>query len=225
MREALAELAPERRTFIRGDALAHDGAETPGLLVIHDGVAASAGRLPSGGWQMLELHFLGDWVGAFGMSPNIAPSRVTALTPLTASLAPFSKVRTMFCEHPRLAALLFVSGQENRAALLDRLAGLGRGAALPRLARLLVRFYDRLAVAEAPDRRLPLSQVELSQLAGLSRIHTQRAIRSFIADGLIAWRRQMMEILDVDRLAAVAGLDRDDRLTTRSTPDWLPSAG
>ena len=130
----------------------------------------------------------------------------------------------LFAAQPRLAALLFVTGQVDRVLLTDRLTSLGRSAARARVAALLLWIAGRIAAADpqAGDSFVvPMTQEEIGDATGLTAVHVNRTMRVLGEQGLIARTGGTVRILDRARLAAVADhVEREERLD----PGWLPSS-
>lgn len=68
-----------------------------------------------------------------------------------------------------------------------------------RLARWLLQFHDR-----AESRHLPLKQEALAQMLGVQRTSVTAAANALQRQGLIAYRRGKLELLDVEKLSRVA---------------------
>jgi DNA-binding transcriptional regulator LsrR (DeoR family) len=47
----------------------------------------------------------------------------------------------------------------------------------------------------------PVTQTDLADTVGLTLVHTNRMLQNLRAEGLIAWTRHRLTILDFDRLA------------------------
>jgi DNA-binding GntR family transcriptional regulator len=66
-----------------------------------------------------------------------------------------------------------------------------------------------------------LSQVQIADIVGLTKIHVNRLLKELESDGLISRSgRRQLTLVDPQRLAALTGfVDRHADLAT----DWLPS--
>ncbi|MGV8953869.1 MAG: Crp/Fnr family transcriptional regulator [Cypionkella sp.] len=90
------------------------------------------------------------------------------------------------------------------------LVAMGRWPAIGKLAHLLCEMCLRLEVigaVEAASFRLPITQVELGDVLGLSSVHVNRTLQELRATGLIAWKGQLVTILDWDGLRRTSEFD------------------
>ncbi len=130
----------------------------------------------------------------------------------------------LFEAAPRLGALLFLVSQEERVALMDRLASLGRSSALERLATLLLQIRDRVRRNDpaAPETfELPLKQTDLADLTGVTPAHLNRMLQELSEKDIAHWHRRTIEIIDLDTLRDLSGLP--PRTISRDQ-SWLPQA-
>ena len=129
---------------------------------------------------------------------------------------------TIFDGQPRLAALLFgVSTMEN-VAMSDRLKSLGRTDGRARIATLLLEILARQQITdgEAPDTlTLFLSQAEIADAVGLTKVHVNRLLREMTETGLIERDGRIVRVPDKEALVRISGfVDRHAELAT----DWFP---
>ncbi|WP_404414378.1 Crp/Fnr family transcriptional regulator [Brevundimonas vesicularis] len=76
---------------------------------------------------------------------------------------------------------------------------MGRKDAVTPLAQLICELYLRLeAVALAEDHafRCPLTQSELADMLGMSRVHVNRSLKALLDTGLVRWRNGQVSIHD-----------------------------
>ena len=123
---------------------------------------------------------------------------------------------------PRIAALLFLISQEERVRLMDRLASIGRTDAISRLAELILQLHARVVCSD-PDSgdtfHAPLTQSELADLTGLSKVHVNRTLQQLRKDKIVRWTSRSVTILDGAKLRELA------ELTPRQLAgdlSWLP---
>lgn len=220
----LKDLAGPTCRFSRGDAIITEGAATSRCYLLLDGWTASTITLPSGARQMLKVHMPGDLLGTPSLAYGYSAETVTAFSDVTVAalaLAPFGR---MFEEAPRLAAMLFLISQEERVLLMDRIAAMGRSTAKERLATVFLQLRARV-IRSDPDGgdsfRVPLTQIDLADLAGITSVHVSRVLQQLRDDGLVDWTRGVVTIIDLRRLAELSGLPLRVAQVERS---WLPAA-
>jgi CRP-like cAMP-binding protein len=92
------------------------------------------------------------------------------------------------------------------------LLGQGRRNALQRIAHLLCEIDARLRdVGQSSNGyfTLPVTQVELGDMLGLSAVHTNRVLQELRSRKLITWSGHSVQILDADGLCGLAEFDAD----------------
>jgi CRP-like cAMP-binding protein len=223
---ALARLEEQERSYRRGSLIRRENDRASELYILRSGWLASFVLLDDGSRQILRLSFPGDLVGGAGTAFTLATESLEAITDVT--ICPFDKssLRTLFEDHPRLAALVFVVTQAERVSFTDRLASVGRTSAKARVAALLL---DSLARLRVMDRSLsetfpfPLTQEEIGDATGLTAVHVNRMIRALVEERLIERQNGLIRLLNEDRLIRMANyVDRYAELDT----SWMPpSAG
>ena len=140
---ALEKLEERERPVRRGATIQRENDRGGELFVVRKGVLMTSMLLDDGSRQILRFLFPGDMIGLPALAYSEAPETVTALN--DSVVAPFERVALaeILATHPRLAALLLVYSQIERAALTDRLAALGRTSAKARVAAVLIGDFGR----------------------------------------------------------------------------------
>lgn len=203
-------------------ALLHrQGDRVSRIFLLMRGWVSSSVAVPGGEQQIVKIHFPGDMLGTPSLVVERAAETLTALTPVSVRPIRYEDFGRVFGEAPRLAAVLFLSAQLERVALMDRLTSIGRTRAISRLAAFLVQTHDRLRLIE-PDRApvldLPLTQSELADLLGITPVHMNRTFRELDLTGFIARRRMHIELRSLVDLRALAHLAGH---RTRRDHGWL----
>jgi len=223
-KHALETLEDSQRDLPRGATIVREKDSCNEMFVLRHGWAMSYLILDDGSRQILRLHFPGDMFGI--ASSAYAESTESLVTMSEATICPFDKMalRTVFEQHPRLAALFFIIAQAERVSLTDRLASLGRTSAKARVAALLadmlvrLRFFNKQVGAMIP---LRLTQEEIGDATGLTAVHVNRMLRQLEEDGLIRREMGRVTLLNEVQLAQAANyIDRFEGLDLR----WLPPA-
>jgi CRP-like cAMP-binding protein len=221
---ALARLEEHQRLYRRGMVIRRENERAPEFLIIRSGWSASYVLLQDGSRQILRLHLTGDLVGTSSAAFAHATESLMALTDVR--VCPFDRtaLRHLFEAHPRIAALIFVIAQAERASLTDRLASLGRTSAKSRIAALLIDTLIRLRLRnpELGDAfPFPLTQEEIGDATGLTSVHVNRMMRALVEDGLIARSNSHLTIVDERRLSEIANyVNRHAAID----PSWVPPA-
>ena len=214
-REVVRSLERERRRLKAGERVVVETRSSEEMFVLQAGWLFASTLLEGGARQILRIHHPGDVVNV----SCIAWSRAEV------SVFPRHALAPIFGEHPRLAALLFgISTMEN-VALSDRLKSLGRTDGRARIATLLLELLSRQQITdgEEPDTLdLFLSQAEIADAVGLTKVHVNRLLREMTETGLIQRDGRRVFVPDKDALVRISGfVDRHAELAT----DWYPAPG
>ncbi|MBW8843249.1 MAG: Crp/Fnr family transcriptional regulator [Sphingomonadales bacterium] len=186
---ALERLEERERPVRRGATIQRENDRAGEMFVVRKGVLMSSTLLDDGSRQILRFLFPGDVIALSSLVYRETPETLTALT--DGIVAPFerSALSEIVAAHPRLAALLLVYSQIERAALTDRLAALGRTSAKARVAAVLIDMRNRLRAGDkaiTDTFTLGLTQEEIGDATGLTAVHVNRMLRQIEEEGLIA---------------------------------------
>lgn len=198
-----------RQVEARSDIVA-EGAPARTLPLIVEGWACRYKLLENGKRQIISLFIPGDLCEPFGVQPRHMDHPLSAITPVTiAALSP-SAVKAAIADNDRLEEAFW--WDLLLAAAIDRehLVSLGRLSAPERLAHLFCELYVRLArvgLADGLEYDLPVSQLDLSDLLGLSTVHVNRSLQELRRSGLISWRSGRLTIHDLPALQELSYFD------------------
>ena len=224
-REVVRSLERERRRLKAGERVVVETRSSEEMFVLQAGWLFASTLLEGGARQILRIHHPGDVVNVSCIAWSRVAATVTAATEAEVSVFPRHALAPIFGEHPRLAALLFgISTMEN-VALSDRLKSLGRTDGRARIATLLLELLSRQQITngEEPDTLdLFLSQAEIADAVGLTKVHVNRLLREMTETGLIQRAGRRVFVPDKDALVRISGfVDRHAELAT----DWYPASG
>ena len=223
-RSVLAGLQGQRRRFKAGEQVVVETRQSDEMFVLQSGWLYASTLLEGGARQILRIHHPGDIVNVSCLAWSRVAATITSATVAVVSPFPRKALGEIFARHPRLAALLFgVSTMEN-VALCDRLKSLGRTDGRARIATLLLELLSRRDLTEnqeGPDTlELFLSQSEIADAVGLTKVHVNRLLKEMTETGLIRREGRHVEIPDKNALVTISGfVNRHADLAT----DWYPT--
>ena len=223
-RRALAQLEDRERALRRGAVLRRENDRANDLFILKSGMMMSYTLLDDGSRQILRFLFPGDLFGISGLIYRDSPETLAALADCV--VCPFGRraFGRLMVEHPRLAAMVLVYSQIERAALTDRLAALGRTSAKARVAAVLLDLRNRRRAVDktvSGSFFLGLTQEEIGDATGLTAVHVNRMFRQLEEEGLIARENGRVTFIDETALARTANyVDRYEGLDL----SWLPEA-
>lgn len=219
--EWLRSIAGPPKPYRRGMTIRSDGQRAQSLDLLVEGWASSAVLTSDGQRQLISINLPGDLLGLPALAVADSLDAVVALSSLVVREIRIEDLSRIFTEHPRLAALLFLISQEERALAMERLALMGRTGAKARLAALFIRLRERITPPDdsTPDRfHCYLTQQDMADLIGVTTVHLNAVLGELKAAGLVTLHHRQLTILNYPALLDTAGL-APWRL---AQPDWLP---
>lgn len=211
------------RKLAAREVLRSEGDPSPVMYLLHSGWTASSVWIADGSRQMIKVHLPGDLLGLPSLAFAEACDTIHALSPTVVSVVDPQAIGEIFKTNPRLAALLFLISQEERVRLMDRLASVGRTDATSRVAALILQLHARVRCND-PDAdatfHVPLTQADLADLTGLSKVHVNRTLQQLRGEKVVRWIGRSVTILDNAKLRELA------RITPRQLAmdlSWVPS--
>ncbi|CAA9486380.1 MAG: hypothetical protein AVDCRST_MAG91-305 [uncultured Sphingomonadaceae bacterium] len=224
-RDALDWLERGRRRFAAHDVIVREGEISDRLYVVRSGWLHASTRLKNGDRQILRLHFPGDIMGTSSVAWGETSATITAVTDCVISDFPRAQLGRLFKTQSRLAALLYATFSVESVAMSDRLKSLGRTDAKARIATLLLEIASRLRVTNpgmTDTFDLNLTQADIGDATGLTKVHVNRTLKELDASGLIERHGRVIKILDESAMIELADYkDRHGHIAT----DWFPEFG
>lgn len=224
-RDALDWLERGRRRFAAHDVIVREGEISDRLYVVRSGWLHASTRLRNGDRQILRLHFPGDLMGTSSIAWGETSATITAVTDCVISDFPRAMLGRLFKTQGRLAAMLYTTFSVESVAMSDRLKSLGRTDAKARIATLLLEVLSRLRVTDpnlTDTFDLHLTQADIGDATGLTKVHVNRTLKELDACGLIERHGRVVTIRDEQAMVELA--DYKDRYGHVAT-DWFPPFG
>ena len=121
------------------------------------------------------------------------------------SIADFSRefFNKVAAEHPRIVTAFWWETLVNAAIQREWTMSLGQRTALERIAHLLCEIWLRLRLAgltQGDSCDFPLTQGDLADATGLSKVHVNRTLQELRADGLIVLKGKTLAVPNLDCL-------------------------
>ena len=185
-----------RRTFGRREVVFHRGDPADTLHLVHSGRFAVRIGTPLGDTVMLNLLGPGETFGEIALLDDTAPRSATVVAVEKAETRAIHKLDfdALRARHPAVADILATALALRVRRLSELLVEAHYDSADTRVLR-------RVAELAGDGGEVPLTQEELSNLAGTSRATVNRVLREAQARGEVALRRGRIDVLDAARLA------------------------
>lgn len=217
-RKIFRDFTPEELEFVsrfkkgelsveKGATILGEGTRSPHLFTALMGWGFRYKLLPDGRRQILNFVVPGDLIGLQGSLMGEMEHSVEALSPMLLCVFERSELATLYREHPGLAFDVTWLAAHEEQMLDENLLSVGRRTALERAAYLLAFLCRRAEGVGLLDAStvIPLTQQHVADTLGLSLVHTNKTIRKLIDRKLVRWLDRGCEVVDLDRLARIAG--------------------
>lgn len=200
-------LAPEDRVHFRPHQYLVREAELPqAVFRIEEGWACRFRLMNDGRRQITGLFLPGELCEPQWAAGQRAAQPVVALTNVRASRIDIMARNERSPEQRRYLWKALTAAVEWQA---DWLVTLGRKNALERIAHLLCDIYDRMSrcgLTYGQQCAMPLTQMDLADLTGLTPVHVNRTLQGMRSDGLIELQSRWLRIPDLPALRRAACL-------------------
>lgn len=220
-------MSARSKTLRPGETLIAMGDEHQTVYRVRSGWFAQVRALPDGRNQIIEIFLPGDLVGVKTMFMVRQFEAVEALTVAAVEYLHCRHMRDLSKSDPDVALRLMWQLIEDERRLHAWVVGLGQGAADERMAQMLLGIRNRLAHADliaddASEFPLPMTQLHMADLLGLSEVHVNRVLRRMREKKMVVLRAGKVRLLDPPAVEAIAYPVQD--AFERQTPGMCGSA-
>jgi CRP-like cAMP-binding protein len=183
--------------------LIREGAAPDSVYLILTGWACRYKVLPDGKRQIMNYLIPGDLSDQRIFVLTRMDHSIATLTAASVVTIPAQTMIDLTDGHPRIAGALWWNTLVDEAITREWVVNVGQRKALERVAHLICEMFVRARAVGLSDKLsfdLPVTQTDLADTVGLTLVHTNRMLQNLRAEGLIAWTRHRLTILDFDRL-------------------------
>ena len=206
----LDRLHRQRRRFVAGRDLVHQGQAEQSAYILCAGWVCSYKLQPDGSRQIVDVQIPGDFLGLRSILLRTSDHSFEPIVDIMAAEIHQKDLLQAFSQTPRLAAAVLWAASRDEAMVVEHLVGIGRRNAEQRVAHFLLEIGARLALVGMGTKAgyaCPLTQYHLADALGLSPVHINRVLRLLREDGLATFQHGRVTINDLDRLVALAEFD------------------
>lgn len=211
MAHAIAGAPPAPRHFRRHQHIVRANETCDLLYRIEDGWACRYARFGGGRRQITALYLPGEYCEPHWLFDHRSHAPVVALTHLRmtpVSIQSITSCRSCAGEVRNVMGDLLKVLQRQS----DWIAALGRKTAPERVCTVLLDIYDRLrAMGRVSESAcpMPLTQVDLADIVGLTPVHVNRVLRDLRESGVLELRGKRMRLLNANFVQAIAATNDD----------------
>ena len=198
--------APALVRFRRHQHLVRGGEPVEAIFCIRDGWAARYTMIGAGRRQITSLYLPGDYCEPQWLIDPHSTEPVIALTAVRASRLPIDSL-VDFRAFGERARDLFTAIHR----LLERqsawIVSLGRKSAVERICSVLSEIIARTSAAAGASASgivMPLTQIELADVVGLTPIHVNRVLKELKQRQVVDTSNRVITVLDPVALRAIA---------------------
>jgi CRP-like cAMP-binding protein len=215
---ALRQLTALRNRLRTRVDLVAEGDTPYAAFALLEGMACRYRLMADGRRQILSLILPGDMCDVDAYVMRKVDHSIGTLVPTIVAAIVRNKLFEMLAVHPRINAALHWSAAQDEAMRREHVVSLGRRDARGRIAYFLCELVWRQLGSDFDEDHeiaLPLTQIEIADMLGLTPVHVNRVLHDFRRERLIILSHKHLVLLDVDRLQRIAEL----------TPDYLHLEG
>lgn len=210
-RETLNRLVAQRqRSFAMREDIVRQGDRPMAIHVMLRGWACRYKSLDDGRRQIVGFFLPGDLCDLNLFVLREMDHSISALTETLVAELSRAAVDELVNGHPRLVQAFWWETLVNLAIQREWTVSLGQRVAMERIAHLLCEVYFRLRSAGLTTNgrcAFPVTQGDLADATGLSKVHVNRMLQELRQGGLIRLSNRRLAILDLDRLKRIALFD------------------
>ena len=206
-RSLLEQICANPRIVPSQTDLVREGDRPDGVFVVLSGFACRHKLRATGARQINAYLLPGDLCDLDVALLDEMDHTITTLSACkVVRLAP-ELIADLLTYHPQIARALRKNRLVDEATLREWLMNIGRRSAVERLAHLLCELLLRLravGLADGTVYKLPLTQTDLADTAGITSVHVNRSLKELRQGGLIELQGGRLTILNYARLRALA---------------------
>lgn len=208
-RQALADAALPKRSVGAHADLLREGDRDEHLYVMNGGWACRYKTMRDGSRQIVALSLPGDVVNLDVLTLDRLGYGVRTISATVVVPLPRRRVNDLADEHAGIARLVMRLGAIENSIVDQNTLLLGRYSADQRVAHLLCELSVRIAgdAAGVKSFKMPLTQEQIGDTAGLTGVHVNRTIKKLRGLGLIGQSDRSILIHDWNRLRRLAEFD------------------
>ncbi|MDA8363245.1 MAG: Crp/Fnr family transcriptional regulator [Gammaproteobacteria bacterium] len=208
-RDSLLSVAGPPRRYVRGQHLFHAGNPGSAVYYVESGSVKLYGTTGNGGEQIFAFCLPGDFLGLDALGAPEYGSSAAVLEPSTLRALPVAEINRVYQRNPAVQHWIHLLLAQRIAEMYEHMMVLSKKHADERLAGFLLGLDARLSGPQrtAHSLRLSMSRYEIGCYLGLALETVSRLLRRFDDEGLAHTRARSVELHDLARLGALAGLN------------------
>jgi CRP-like cAMP-binding protein len=194
----------------KGEPIVQDGTLAQHCCLVVEGYAHRTKTLANGNRQIFSLHMAGDIPDLHSLHLRRMDHELAALSRCRVAYIPHGALKELLSGSPALTGLMWRDTLIDAAAFRAWMLMLGQAEAPARMAHLFCELFVRARMAHLTEGSrfdMPLTQIDLADVLGISLVHANRTLQDLRARGLIGFDQQSASILRWEELKALGQFD------------------
>jgi len=178
--------------------------------LIVSGLICRAKVTGEGARQLLSFHIAGDIPDLQSLHLEVMDHDVIALTEAKVAFIAHEDIRRLWREQPDVAAALWRETLIDASVFREWIVNVGRRDAAQRMMHLLFEVGCRMqamGLGEIGSFHMPITQADLADALGLTSVHVNRVLQDLRREGVLDFKRSLVTMNDVERVAVLSGFD------------------
>lgn len=209
-RALLETMAMRQETIPARVEIIKQGSRPTHSCLLLKGMAFRQHFLRSGKRAISVVHVAGDFLDLHGLLMARMDHSVTAGSDCIVSWVAHADLIDLTERHPHLGRLLWTTTVTDAAITRAAVSVVGRLRPAAQIAHMACELYTRLAavgLAKDLSFELPITQLDLADMFGLSTVHMNRSMQALRATGVVSWDGNRVRIHDWRKLTEMGEFD------------------
>ena len=181
------------------------------MFTIYHGWLAIYKALENGKRQILKIALPGDIIGYQANLTGPMSYSAVSLTDAVLCAFPRAEMPELFRNNPTIAKRLAELNSRDMNLCHNRLTTLGQHSAIEKVAHCCAELFFRIKIIheelENDQIEFPLSQEDIGDITGLTKIHVNRVVRKLREMNLMSISDRVLTVLDADKLCDLGYFD------------------
>lgn len=207
---ALSALPVDVREVSADTAIVRQGDRPGRCCLIVRGFACRSKAAENGKRQILSFHIPGELPDLQSLFLETMDHDLSTISSATLGFVEHSAISRLIDARPAVVRALWRETLIDAAIFREWIVNMGARPAHARMAHVLAEMRQRLAaVGLVADHEFefPVTQVELADALGLSVVHVNRVLQAFRAERVLDVQRNMVRLIDFERVINQGGFD------------------
>lgn len=213
------EAAKRRLHVAAHESIIREADTAEQVRILLAGTACAYKTNEDGARSILSFHHAGDFCDLHRYVLSDLELGIQALTDCTVAIIDYQNLDELL-SRPAIASAFWRASMLEMARYRERLSSTGRSTALERVAHLLCEQLARREAVGIHSPRLPFSQIDIADAAGLSVVHVNRTVQTLRMLNVLSRANRYIEVMDRKHLAKIGKFDGRYLNMSNTASNW-----